>query len=133
MNISATIRNSFQENEITVRTEGNGKSITIPSKPEGFGSGINGGELLFLSLATCFCNDLYREALKRGMTIDFVEVTVSGKFGNEGEPATEITYKVKAEAPGHPENEISALIKFVDSIAEIHNTLRKGINVDLIN
>lgn len=132
MNISATIRNSFQKNEIIVKTEHNEKSVQIPSKSEGFGSNVNGGELLFLSLATCFCNDLYREALKRKMTINAVEVTVMGKFGNEGEPASEISYKVKIEAPNHTQDEVTQLIKFTDSVAEIHNTLRKGINIDLI-
>lgn len=131
MNISATIKNSFQKNDATVITEDNQKSILIPSKAEGFGSAVNGGELLFLALATCFCNDLYREATKRKMTLDSVEVNVSGKFGKEGEPASEISYKVNVGAKNHSENEINELIQFVDSVAEIHNTLRKGINVDL--
>jgi len=133
MNISATIKNSFQKNEIIVETRGDEKSITIPSKSGGLGSAVNGAELLFLSLATCFCNDVYREASKRKMNIESIEVTVSGNFGNEGEPATDISYKVKVTAPNHSEKEISDLIKFVDTVAEIHNTLRKGINVDLVN
>ena len=37
-------------------------------------SGVNRGELLFLALATCYCNDLYREAEKLG--IDVREVNV---------------------------------------------------------
>jgi organic hydroperoxide reductase OsmC/OhrA len=132
MTISATLTNSFRKNEITVSTEGNEKNITIPPKPEGFGSSVNGGEQLFLALATCFCNDLYREAVKRKMMIHSVAVTVTGKFGNQGEPATKITYKVKVEAPNNTEKEIIGLITFVDSVAEVHNTLRKGVNVDLI-
>ena len=74
---------------------------------------------------------MYREALKRKMTINSVEVTVTGKFGNEGEPASEISYRVKVDGPNHLQDEIDKLITFVDSIAEIHNTLRKGINIDL--
>ena len=132
MTITATLRNSYQKNEITVTTAGNEKSITLPSKPEGLGSGINGGELLFLSLATCFCNDVYREAAKRKMTVDSVAVTVTGTFGQEGEPAREISYSAKVAAPNHTPEEITDLITFVDSIAEIHGTLRKGITVDLI-
>jgi uncharacterized OsmC-like protein len=82
MILSATIKNSSVQNEITVSTNSNRKEITIPGKPEG-GSSVNGGELLFLSLATCFCNDIYREAAKRKMTILSVEVSVSGEFGKK--------------------------------------------------
>ncbi|MGX7666730.1 OsmC family protein [Flavobacterium pedocola] len=131
MNISATLKNSFQRNDITVKTENAEKSITIPSKAEGFGSSVNGGEMLFLALATCFCNDLYREAAKRKMTLDAVDVTVSGTFGKEGEPAVNISYTANVKADNHSESEIAELIQFVDSIAEIHATLRKGINVVL--
>lgn len=131
MIISATIKNSFQKNEILVKTGNNEQTVSIPSKSEGFGSAVNGGELLFLALATCFCNDLYREASKRKMTLDLVEVNVTGKFGNEGEPASEISYTVNVVAKNHSENEINELIQFVDGLAEIHNTLRKGIPVEL--
>jgi hypothetical protein len=34
---------------------------------DGGGSSANGGELLCLALATCYCNDVYREAKKRGI------------------------------------------------------------------
>jgi uncharacterized OsmC-like protein len=131
MTISATLHNSFQKNEITANTEGNQKQVNIPGKKEGYGSSINGGELLFLSLATCFCNDVYREAAKRKMRIESVDVTVSGKFGKEGEPGSDITYHAKVVAPDHTTEEINELIKFVDTIAEIHNTLRKGVKVSL--
>jgi uncharacterized OsmC-like protein len=42
--------------------------------------------LLFLALATCYCNDIFREAAKQGLKIDGVEVKVEGEFGAEGEP-----------------------------------------------
>lgn len=131
MKISATIKNAFQKNEISVCTENNAKSIGINPKTEGFGSSVNDGELLFLSLATCFCNDLYREAAKRNMTIDHVEVTVSGQFGGEGEPASNISYSANVDANQHSKTEIAELIEYVDSIAEIHKTLRQGIPIEL--
>jgi organic hydroperoxide reductase OsmC/OhrA len=131
MVISATIQNEGQKNQITVTTQGNSKSISIPSKTQGQGSSVNGGELLFLALATCFCNDIYREAAKRNMTIVSVDVTVNGQFGNEGEPGSNITYQTKIVAPTHTQNELDDLINYVDGIAEIHNTLRKGTAVTL--
>lgn len=130
MNISASIRNTGHQNDIEVMTNNASKHLTIPSKPGGNGSLVNGGELLFLALATCFCNDIYREAAKRQLKINFVEVNVSGEFGGEGEPGFNIQYTatVGSEAA---ESEINDLIKYVDGIAEIHNTLRKGASVTL--
>lgn len=131
MKISASIKSSFQLHEVNVETENKIKSISISPKAEGFGSSINGGELLFLSLATCFCNDLYREAAKQNLKIDTVDITVSGEFGGEGEPAKNIIYEVKVQAKEHSEAQINDLIDKVDKIAEIHNTLRQGIAVRL--
>jgi uncharacterized OsmC-like protein len=131
MKISSTIKNSYGKHDITVSTENSEKKIDIAGKAEGYGSSINGGELLFLSLATCFCNDLYREAKRREMTIVSVEVSCDGEFGREGEPASNIVYQVQVTAPSHTPEEIKALIEHVDRIAEVHNTLRKGIEVTL--
>jgi organic hydroperoxide reductase OsmC/OhrA len=72
MKIVAQVRNSHGEHEVTLATDGNAHSITIPPKPSGFGSRANGGELLLLALATCYCNDIYREAAKRGIKVDQV-------------------------------------------------------------
>ena len=132
MQITATIRNTFEQNQVTVSTENNQKNIDIPGKADGFGSSVNGGELLFLALATCFCNDIYREASRRKMKLASVEVTVSGMFGAEGEPASGITYKTHIESPHQSKEELNDLITHVDGVAEVHNTLRKGVSVSLL-
>ena len=106
MIISATIKNSSLVNDITVSTENNEKKISIPGKAGGRGSSVNGGELLFLAIATCFCNDIYQEAAKRKMDIQSVEVTVNGEFGKEGDPGSHIIYSTKIEAPACSQNEI---------------------------
>lgn len=72
MLISAGINNSVGKNAIEVSTNQILKEINIPGKPQGYGSPVNGGELLFLALATCYCNDVYREAAKRNMKVDAV-------------------------------------------------------------
>ncbi|GAA4459762.1 hypothetical protein GCM10023189_33880 [Nibrella saemangeumensis] len=131
MKISATIKNGFQVNDISVANEGRQKKIVVPAKDVGFCSSVNGGELLFLSLATCFCNDVYREADKRNVNITSVEVSVSGEFGKEGEPASNIIYTVRVQSPTLSDKEITELISHVDKIAEVHNTLRKGVSVTL--
>lgn len=130
MRISASIKNNPHKNDVVVSTEGNSKSIDIPAKISG-GSSVNGGELLFLSLATCFCNDLYREAAKRNMILDEVEVNVTGEFGREGEPGFNIVYTAAVHASNSSQQQIHELIRHVDHVAEVHNTLRKGVSVTL--
>ena len=87
MKISARVRNSLGQHEATVATNETSHAIVIPPKASGLGSSVNGGELLFLALATCYCNDMYREAAKRGIAVSQVEVEVEGEFGAAGEPA----------------------------------------------
>lgn len=130
MIISATIRNSPDCNEVSVETNGANKQLDIPAKTVGRGSSVNGGELLFLSIATCFCNDIYREAPRRNISVTAVEVTVTGEFGGEGEAASAIRYKATIKSDASDE-EIQKLLADVDAIAEIHNTLRKGVSVSL--
>jgi uncharacterized OsmC-like protein len=78
MNITARVANKKGEHKVSLRTDGREHSLMIPLKQDGFGSSANGGELLFLALATCYCNDIYREARKRGLDIQGVEVEVNG-------------------------------------------------------
>lgn len=61
----------------------------------GRGLGFNGGQLLNLAVAGCISNDLFREAAKRGITLDRVAVTVDSDY--EGDPAvsTGIDYAVE--------------------------------------
>lgn len=123
MKITAKVENSKYNHHVTLQTNDHAHSITIPPKPIGFGSSANGGELLFLALATCYCNDLYREAAKRNIPLDRVEVEVEGDFGAEGEPAKNVTYRAKVAAQAS-EQEIQDMMRFVDTVTEIQNTLR---------
>jgi uncharacterized OsmC-like protein len=84
MKISALVQNSLGQHHVELRTNDNVHSLVIPSKSTGFGSSANGGELLFLALATCYCNDIYREAVKRRVKVEQVKVEVEGDFGAEG-------------------------------------------------
>jgi uncharacterized OsmC-like protein len=121
--ISARVLNSLDNHQVTLTTGSSSHSITIPPKPTGFGSSANGGEVLFLALATCYCNDIYREAAKRNINVGRVEVEVEGDFAAEGEPATNVTYRAKVTANAS-EAEILDLMRYTDTVAEIQNTLR---------
>jgi uncharacterized OsmC-like protein len=59
---------------VIVATNGSEQRLAIPPKASGGGSSINGGELLFAALATCYCNDIYREARSRGIHVSSVRV-----------------------------------------------------------
>jgi uncharacterized OsmC-like protein len=115
---------------VTLQTNDNVHSIVIPSKATGYGSSANGGELLFLALASCYCNDIYREAAKRNIKVERVEVEVNGDFGGEGDAAANVTYHAKVFAQAS-EDEIREMMKFTDTVAEIQNTLRNGTPVVL--
>ena len=130
MNISASVKNSSSSHKVTVKTNERETDLNIPAKTDGRGSSINGGELLFLSLASCYCNDIFREAKGMGIEVNTVEVDVEGKFVGKGEPTTLINYDVKISAEAN-EKQIKSLLQYTDSVAEIQNTLRMGIPVNL--
>jgi uncharacterized OsmC-like protein len=130
MKIRARVENSKDNHQVILETNDSVHSIAIPPKTTGYGSSANGGELLFLALATCYCNDIYREAAKRNIRVERVEVTVEGDFGGEGEPAKNVTYQATVFADTN-EEAIRELMQFTDSVAEIQNTLRTGTSVVL--
>lgn len=128
--IAAEVDNSLGVHNARVTTEGVSRSVAIASRTSGYGSSLNGGELLFLALATCYCNDIYREAKKRGLEVTRVTVDVEGDFGAEGEPARNVRYRARVAAKA-PEGVIRDLIQATDRLAEIQNTLRVVTPVEL--
>jgi organic hydroperoxide reductase OsmC/OhrA len=130
MQISARVQNSQGQHQATVTTHGQAQALHIPPKASGFGSAVNGGELLFLALATCYCNDLYREAARQGIEVVSVEVEVDGEFSGAGEAARNVTYRARVTAHGSQEA-IQALMQHTDQVTEIQNTLRAGVPVTL--
>jgi uncharacterized OsmC-like protein len=123
MKFSAYIENSENKHVVTMQAGDAVHSIDIPPRDTGFGSSASGGELLFLALATCYCNDIYREAARKNIRVESVEVQVEGDFPAAGEPARNIVYRAKVVAAAG-EEEIRELLKFTDTVAEVQNTLR---------
>ena len=76
--------------------------VDRPAAAGGGGLGFNGGELLYLAVAGCVSNDLFRETQAAGIVLRRVRVRVAG-----------------------------ALVERVDAIAEIPNSLRRGTPVRL--
>ena len=128
--INATVENEFKRHRVTLSTGGSTHSLEVAPRSSGFGSSANGGEILCLALATCYCNDIYREAAKRSMEVIGVEVRADAEFEAEGRPAKRLSYRVTVRANA-PEEAIRDLITHTDTVAEIHNTLRLGMPVAL--
>ena len=132
MKISAVVRNASATHEVVVSTAGVQQRIAVPTKATGKGSAINGGEFLVLALATCYCNDLYREAARLGFAVESVEVEATAEFPGVGLAATNIKYKAKVLSSASAA-EITELLRQTDAVAEVHNTVRSGAAVTLEN
>jgi len=129
MEISALVRNAPSHHDAVVATDGNVRALALPARTSG-GSAVNGGELLMLALATCYCNDLYREAARLGIALNGVEVRASARFDGIGLAASDIRYRAKVSSSA-PSERIAALLRETDAVAEIHNTVRAGVAVTL--
>ena len=102
MKISARVENRLNNHQVTLTTNGQSQSLQVSPKATGFGSSANGGELLFLALATCYCNDVYREAAKRGIQVERVEVEVDGDFERSKAGAAPSTIPGRASTGSTP-------------------------------
>ena len=104
--------------------------VDRPVEAGGGGLGFNGGQLLYLAVAGCVSNDLFREARAAGITLTHVRVQVRGDFTGDPPVSDAIQYEVEI-AGDAPAERLEALVALVDSIAEIPNSLRRGTPVRL--
>lgn len=130
MHVTATVVSSAGRHEVVVATDGAERSLDVPGRTTGIGSSANGGELLALALATCYGNDVIREAARIGLPIDAVRVVAHADFGGPGEPGSGLRYEVEVESSADPAA-VEALLRHTDEVAEIHNTVRAGTPVAL--
>lgn len=84
-----------------------------------------------LALATCYCNDLYREADRLGMRLEEVQAQASAEFAGIGLAASNVRYSATVKSAA-PQQAIVQLLRDTDAVAEVHNTLRKGVAVKLL-
>lgn len=128
MKVSARVDHRDGQHNVEVSTEGRAQSIAVAAKSSGTGSAVNGGEFLMLALATCYCNDLFREAARLGVRLNAVTVQAHGDFDGVGLAARNVRYSARVDSP-EPASRIEALLAQTDVVAEVHNTLRAGTNV----
>jgi organic hydroperoxide reductase OsmC/OhrA len=131
LQISAFVRNAGQAHDVSVATAGSSKHLAVPAKAGGGGSSVNGGEFLMPALATCYCNDIYREAARLGVEVKAVEVEAVAQFEGVGLAATNIRYKACVDSSADCE-QIQRLLQETAAVAEVHNTVRAGASVELV-
>jgi len=129
--IAAVVKNSSLGHDVELRTGSAVHALGVAPKAAGRGSSVNGGEFLMLALATCYCNDLYREAERLGIALDAVEVEATAQFAGIGLAATDIRYRATVTSPASAQA-IAGLLRQTDAVAEVHNTLRAGTPVVLV-
>jgi len=125
MKITAYVRNAASSHEATVSTAGSTRALPIPAKVAAAGSDVNGGEFLMLALATCYCNDIYREAQRIGVEVNGVEVEATAEFNGIGLGASNVQYCARISSPA-TQDQIARLLHETDAVAEVQNTLRAG-------
>jgi len=130
MRITASVRNTVSDHRAAVSTDDVSQALSISAKATGRGSGVNGGELLMLALATCFCNDIYREAARLGIPVDSVEVEARADFDRVGIAARNLSYRAQVQSSA-PVADIDELLRQTDAVAEVQNTVRAGVEVSL--
>jgi uncharacterized OsmC-like protein len=104
--------------------------VDRPADGGGDGIGFNGGQLLYLAIAGCVSNDLYREAPVFGIALDQVRVRVRGDFAGDPPVSTPVEYEVELSGDADA-SRLRELVEHVDRIAEIPNSLRGGTPVTL--
>jgi putative redox protein len=97
--------------------------IHRPASTGGGGFGLHGGELLYLAVAGCVSNNLFREAQAAGIALRRVRVRTCGDLTGDPAVSTEITYEVDVEGDA-PAERLRALVEDVDRVAEVPNSLR---------
>ena len=131
MKISASVKSTTERHEVLVSTAGNAQSLEVPMKSAGKGSSVNGGEFLMLALATCYCNDIYREAARMSIQVTSVEVEATADFEGIGLAANNVRYSARIES-NESQDRIEQLLRETDAVAEIQNTVRSATKVTLV-
>jgi hypothetical protein len=74
---------------------------------------------------------LYREANRLGITLQHVDFEASATFAGVGMAASDVRYRAKVNSTAPPDT-VAQLLPETDAVAEVHNTLRKGVPVQLV-
>jgi hypothetical protein len=103
--------------------------VDRPGDDGGRGLGFNGGQLLYLAVAGCVSNDLFREA-RGDRPRPGADPCPRRLIGGDPAVSGDVEYDVELDGDA-PADRLEALVRRVDEIAEIPNSLRRGTPVRL--
>jgi len=106
--------------------------VDRPVDSGGGGLGFNGGQLLNLAVAACISNDLFRDAAHAGVRLRRVRVSARSDYAGNPAVSGPIDYDVEIDGDASMER-LAELVRAVDRIAEIPNSIRNGTAVRLVN
>jgi organic hydroperoxide reductase OsmC/OhrA len=106
--------------------------VDRPADSGGGGLGFNGGQLLNLAVAACISNDLFRDAAHAGIRLRRVRVSAGSDYAGNPAVSGPIEYGVEIDGDASMER-LAELVRAVDRIAEIPNSIRNGTAVRLVN
>jgi putative redox protein len=105
--------------------------VDRPVSAGGGGLGFNGGQLLNLAVAACISNDLFREAARDGIGLRRVRVGARSDYAGNAAVSGPIEYEVEVDGDA-PTERLAELVRTVDRIAEIPNSIRHATDVRLV-
>jgi putative redox protein len=106
--------------------------VDRPIDAGGGGLGFNGGQLLNLAVAACISNDLFREAARDGIVLRRIRVNARSDYSGDPAVSGPIDYELQVDGDASTER-LAELVRAVDRIAEIPNSIRGGTEVRLVN
>lgn len=92
---------------------------------------FTGAHLLHLAAAGCVLNDIYREAERLGVPLLGVRVSAFGGFDPATWQSTGIGYTIDVDSRAAADK-VAAVLKVVDSVAEIPRAIRAGASVERV-
>ena len=123
---------SAHEGSFSVGWTGQHSLVIDRSPPDGGqGMGFDGRQLLLLALGASYANEVFAEADRRGIEVIGVRVVAEGDWEGDPVQARSIRYSTRIEAEAD-EDAIMDLIRHVDAIGEVHNSLRAAAEVQLV-
>jgi len=66
-----------------------------------------------------------------GLQLEEVQVQATAEFANVGLAASDVRYSAAVKSSATPQA-VAQLLRETDAVAEVHNTLRKGVPVRLL-
>jgi organic hydroperoxide reductase OsmC/OhrA len=99
-----------------------GASVAINGSPD------VGGRLLCLAAAGCYANTLFAETVRRGITVQSIDVDAELEWIEHPVRAQNVTLSVRVEADAD-ELTLMELVERADRASEVANALRLGVAV----